>query len=106
MTRHTANVTLELVGTLRVRSNTSDFEVLCKCEEAKFPGKKRVALKELTLSKKDLDVAVNGREAERQQTGLQAVELGNGGRLVLFRLKDTTILYTHRIVYVCYVLSP
>ena len=35
---------LSLVGTLRTRSNTSDWEALCKCIGAKFPGQKWVAL--------------------------------------------------------------
>ena len=35
---------LSLVGTLQARSNASDWERLCKCFGAKFPGQKRVAL--------------------------------------------------------------
>ena len=34
----------EFSWTLRARSNASDWEGLCKCLGAKFPGQKRVAL--------------------------------------------------------------
>ena len=35
---------MSLLGTLRARSNASDWEGLCKCLGAKFPGQKQVAL--------------------------------------------------------------
>ena len=63
-------------GTLWARSNASDWEGLCKCLGAKFPGQKRVALGKglllalvrdlneiaLTLLRKDLDTVVNQSE--------------------------------------------
>ena len=69
---------LSLFGTLRTRSNTSDWEALCKCIGAKFPGQKRVALGNglllalvrdlneiaLTLLEKDFDAVVNESEEE------------------------------------------
>ena len=69
---------MSLVGTLRVRSIASDWELLCECLGAKFPGKKRVTLGKglllalvgdlneiaLTLLEKDLDAVVNESEEE------------------------------------------
>ena len=69
---------MSLVGTLRARSNASDWEGLCKCLGAKFPGQKRAALRKglllflvrdlneiaLTLLEKDLDTVVNENEEE------------------------------------------
>ena len=69
---------MSLVGTLQARSNTSDWEELCKCFGAKFPGQKRVALGKglllalvrdvneiaLTLLEKDLDAVLNESEEE------------------------------------------
>ena len=69
---------MSLVGTLRARSNLSDWEGLCKCLGTKFPGQKRVALGKgllldlardlneiaLTLLEKDLDTVVNKSEEE------------------------------------------
>ena len=69
---------MSLVGTLRARSNASDWEGLCKCLGTKFPGQKQVALGKglllalvrelnkiaLTLLKKDLDTVVY--ESEEQ----------------------------------------
>ena len=74
---------LSLVGTLRARSNTSDWEGLCKCLGAKFPGQKRAALgkglllalvrdlngRALTLLEKDLDAVVHNSEEETEETG-------------------------------------
>ena len=65
-------------GTLRARSNASDWEGLCKCLGAKFPGQKRAALRKglllflvrdlneiaLTLLEKDLDTVVNESKEE------------------------------------------
>ena len=65
-------------GTLRAKSNASDWEGLWKCLGAKFPGQKRVALGKslslalirdlidivLTLLEKDLDTVVNESEEE------------------------------------------
>ena len=78
---------------LRAISNVSDWEGLCKCLGAKFPGQKRVALGKgslialvrdfneiaVTLLEKDLDAVVNDREEETEETGLKTVELNNGG---------------------------
>ena len=69
---------MSLVGTLRARSNASDWEGLCKCLGTKFPGQKRVALGKglllalvrdlneivLILLEKDLDTVVNESEEE------------------------------------------
>ena len=69
---------MSFAGTLRARSNASDWEGLCKCFGAKFPGQKRVALGKglllnlardlneiaLTLLEKDLDTVVNESEEE------------------------------------------
>ena len=69
---------MSLVGTLQARSNTSDWEELCKCFRAKFSGQKRVALGKglllplvrdvneiaLTLLEKDLDAVLNESEEE------------------------------------------
>ena len=74
---------LSLVGTLRARSNTSDWEGLCKCLGVKFPGQKRAALgkglllalvrdlngRALTLLEKDLDAVVHKSEEETEETG-------------------------------------
>ena len=65
-------------GTLRARSNASDWEGLCKCLGAKFPGQKRVALGKclslalvrdlieivLTLLEKVFDTVINESEEE------------------------------------------
>ena len=80
---------MSLVGTLRARSNVSNWEGLCKCFGAKFPGQKLVfqikgfllALVRdvneiaLTLLEKDLDAVVNESEEETEETGLETVEL-------------------------------
>ena len=69
---------MSLIGTLRARSNASDWEGLCKCLGAKFPGQKRVAPGKglllvlvtdwneiaLTLLEKELDAVANEREEE------------------------------------------
>ena len=68
----------EFSWTLRARSNASDWEGLCKCLGAKFPGQKRGALGKgsllalvrdwneiaLTLLEKDLDAVINESEEE------------------------------------------
>ena len=88
---------MSLVGTFQVRSNTSDWEGLCKWLGAKFPGKKRVAIGKglllalgrdlneiaLTLLEKDLDAVVKGSKEETEETGLETVELCNGGKSAL-----------------------
>ena len=70
---------MSLVGTLQARSNVSNWEGLCKCLGAKFPGQKWVALGKglllallrdlneiaLTLLEKDLDTVVNESKEER-----------------------------------------
>ena len=68
--------------------------------------KKKFKRKSTSFIRKDLNAIVNGDEAERQEIGLETVVLGNGGRSVLFRLKDTTIFYIHKTYYVCCVPSP
>ena len=88
------------------RSNTSDWEGLCKCLGATFPGQKRLALGKglllalvrdlneiaLTLLEKDLDAVVHESEEETEETGLETVELSNVGKSAWFNLKDTAIL--------------
>ena len=44
---------MSLSGTLREISNKSDWEELCKCLGAKFPGQKQVVLGEDLASVKD-----------------------------------------------------
>ena len=97
---------MSLVGTLRARSNTSDWEGLCKCLGAKFPGQKRVALgkglllalvrdlngRALTLLEKDLDAVVHKSEEETEETGSETVKWSNGGKSAWYNLKDTAIL--------------
>ena len=51
-----------------------------------------VSRKKVKNSRKDLDAVVHGSEAEAEETGLETVELSNGGKLPLFNLKDTAIL--------------
>ena len=72
---------------------------MCKCLGVKFPGQKRVALgkglvlrlvrdlneRALTLVEKDLDAVVHEHEEETEETGLEAVELSNGGKSVRFK---------------------
>ena len=71
-------MSMSLVEPLRARTNASDWEGLCKCLGAKFPGQKREALGKglllalvrdvneipLTLLEKDLDTVVNESEDE------------------------------------------
>ena len=71
----------------------SDWEGLCECSGARFPGQKRMALgkdlllalvkdlneRVLTLLEKDLDAVVHESEEETEETGLETVELSNGG---------------------------
>ena len=97
---------MSLVETLQARSNVSDWEGLCKCLGAKSPGQKRViqgkglslALVrdlneiELTLLEKDLDAGAHESEEEKKETGLETVELSNGGKSAWFNLKDAAIL--------------
>ena len=97
---------MSLAGTLRARSNTSDRERLCKWLGAKFLEQKQLALGKglllvlvrdlneiaLTLLEKDLDAVVHESESETKETGLETVELGNGGKSAWFNLKDTAIL--------------
>ena len=97
---------MSLVRTLRARSNTSDWEGLCKCLGATFPGQKRLALGKglllalvrdlneiaLTLLEKDLDTVVNESKEETEETGLETVDLSNGGKSAWFNLKDAAIL--------------
>ena len=97
---------MTLAGTLRARSNTGNWEGLCKCLGAKFPEQKRVTLgKDLllalvrdlneiapTLLGKDLDPVAHEREEETEETGLETAELTNGGKSAWFNLKDTAIL--------------
>ena len=85
---------MSLVGTLRASSNTSNWEGLCKCLGTKFPGQKRVTLGEglllalarnlneraLILLEKDLDAVLHESEEETKETGLETVELSNGGK--------------------------
>ena len=95
---------MSLAGTLQARSNTSDQKRLCKCLGAKFLEQKQLALGkgllldlvrdlneiDLTLLEKDLDAVVH--ESETKETGLETVELRNGGKSVWFNLKYTAIL--------------
>ena len=97
---------MSLVGMLRARSNASDWEGLFKCLGAKFPVQKRVALGKglllalvrdlneiaLTLLEKDLDAVAHESEEEKKETGLETVELSNGGKSAWFNLKDAAIL--------------
>ena len=46
----------------------------------------------LILRGKDLQAVIDGNEADMDETGLEAEEKGNGGKLALFNLKDTAIL--------------
>ena len=69
---------MSLVGSLRARSNASDWEELCKFLGAKFLGQKRVVLGKglllalvrdlneiaLTLLEKDLNAVVNESKEE------------------------------------------
>ena len=94
------------VVTLHARSNANDWEGLCKCLGAKFPGQKQVALRKglllflvrdlneiaLTLLEKDLDAVAHESEEETEETGLETVELSNVGKSAWFNLKDTAIL--------------
>ena len=41
---------------------------------------------------KDLDAVANESEEETEETGLETVELNNGGKSLWFNLKDTAIL--------------
>ena len=40
-----------------------------------------------------MEAVVDRNEAEMDETGLEAEGKGNGGKLMLFNLKDTTILH-------------
>ena len=40
-----------------------------------------------------MQAVINDNEAKMDETGLEAEEKGNGGKSVLFNLKDTAILY-------------
>ena len=71
---------MSLVGALPARSNMSNWEGLCKCLGAKFPGQKQVALRKrlllalvrdlneiaLTLLEKDPDATVHESEKETE----------------------------------------
>ena len=46
----------------------------------------------LTLMEKDFDTVVHEREEEAEETSLESVELGNGGKSAWFNLKKTAIL--------------
>ena len=95
---------MSLAGTLQARSNTSDRKRLFKCLGAKFLEQKQLALGkgllldlvrdlneiDLTLLEKDLDAVVH--ESETKETGLETVELRNGGKSAWFNLKYTAIL--------------
>ena len=73
---------------------------------AKFPGEKRLALgkgllralvrnlneRALTLWEKDLDIVVHESKEKTEETGLETVELSNGGKSAWFHLKDAAIL--------------
>ena len=97
---------MSLAGTLQARSNTSDRKRLCKCLGAKFLEQKQLALGkgllldlirdlneiDLTLLEKDLDAVVHESESETKETGLETVELRNGGKSAWFNLKYTAIL--------------
>ena len=85
---------MSLAGTLQARSNTSDRKRLFKCLGAKFLEQKQLALGkgllldlvrdlneiDLTLLEKDLDAVVHESESETKETGLETVELRNGGK--------------------------
>ena len=85
---------MSLVGALAARSNTSNWEGLCKYIGAKFPGQKQVALRKslllalvrdlneiaLTLLEKDLDAVVHESEKETEETDLETLELSNEGK--------------------------
>ena len=47
----------------------------------------------LILGRKGLRAVINSNEAEMDETDLEAEGKGNGGKSVLFNLKDTAILY-------------
>ena len=47
----------------------------------------------LILRGKGLQAVIDGNEAEMDETGLEAEGKGNGGKSVLFNLKDTAILF-------------
>ena len=94
------------MGILRARSNMRDWEGLCKCLEAKFPGPKWVALEKglllalvrdltevaLTLLEKYLYAVIHESEEEIEETGLETVDLSRGEKSAWFNLKDTDIL--------------
>ena len=46
----------------------------------------------LTLFKKHFAAVVNEREEETEKTGIETVELSNGGKSARFNLKDTSVL--------------
>ena len=72
----------------------------------KFPGEKPVALgkglllalvgdlneRALTLLEKDIDIVAHESKGKTEETGLETVELSNGGKLAWFNLTDTAIL--------------
>ena len=72
----------------------------------KFPGEKPVALgkglllalvgdlneRALTLLEKDIDIVAPESKGKTEETGLETVELSNGGKLAWFNLTDTAIL--------------
>ena len=73
---------------------------------AKFPGEKRVALgkglllalvrdlndRALTLLEKDLGIVLHESKEKTEETGLETVELSNGGKSPWFNVKETAIL--------------
>ena len=73
---------------------------------AKFPGEKQVALgkglllalvrdlndRALTLLEKDLGIVLHESKEKTEETGLETVELSNGGKSLWFNVKDTAIL--------------
>ena len=46
----------------------------------------------LTLLEKDLDAVIHESEKGTEETGLETVELSNGGKSVWFNLMSTSIL--------------
>ena len=83
---------MSLVGTLRARSNTSVWG-LCKCLEQSFQEKSKshwekviLALVRdlnetaLTLLEKDLGIVLHESKEKTEETGLETVELSNGGK--------------------------
>ena len=97
---------MSLIGTLRARWNTTNWEELLRCLGEKFPGKKASGQGEgllltlgkdlneraLKLSEKDLDSVAHGSEAEKVETCLETIELSNEEKSALFNWEDAAIL--------------